>query len=900
MPTLHIIDGHSQVFRAYHAIRGGLSTSTGIPTNAIHGFFMSLNVFLRQEKPTHLLVTFDAGHDERTRIYPAYKSNRSETPEDLVEQMPWIQRVLSAMGVAQMRMEGQEADDLIGTVAQRAREKGFEVAILSNDKDLFQLVDDHVSVLRTAPRGGVERFGPAQVRAKMGVTPEQIIDLLGLMGDSVDCIPGVPGVGSKTAVKLLGEHGDMESVIAAAESIKQPKLKANLIEKADQARLSKELATIMRDLPVEFDPSAWEFKLTPSEELTSLLRELELRALLEEWGNHGSAAPASTEAAGTETDLIVTEQALKNLVKKLSKAPLVSFDTETTSVDAMRAELVGISLSCEAGKAAYVPVGHTDLTGMASPDQLSLETVRKILGPVLANPEIPLCGHHLKYDFKVLRRHGFTIEGMAFDTLLASYCLNPERRGHGLKVLSLDLLGVEQRRIEDLIGEGKDQMSFALVAFDEAADYAGQDADLTLRLAALLKGELEKANLLDLFLKIEMPLIEVLADMEMSGVCINTDELDVLRKELEKRLTALKKEIHNLAGHPFNIGSTSQLRAVLFDELKLPVLKKGKTGPSTDVNVLEALAAQHPLPDKILEHRSVEKLLSTYVDALPKLINPQTGRIHTHFNQTIAATGRLSSSDPNLQNIPVRSEMGRRIRAAFHPSERDHVFLAADYSQIELRIAAHLSGDPVMVEAFTRGDDIHTATAATVNGIDPSDVTSAQREAAKRVSFGILYGISAHRLSQELKIPRAEAQGLIDQHFEKFAGLKAWIEKTLEQAREKGFVNTITGRRRFVPDIGSKNFNLRSAAERIAVNTPVQGSAADMIKIAMRMIAERLQTSDLRAKMVLQIHDELIFDLPSDEVDSLRLIAVETMADALPLTVPVVVDVAVGSTWAEC
>jgi DNA polymerase-1 len=531
---------------------------------------------------------------------------------------------------------------------------------------------------------------------------------------------------------------------------------------------------------------------------------------------------------------------------------------------------------------------------------MELETVRDELGPLMADPKVLKCGQHLKYDLKIMRRAGFEVNGLEFDTLLASQCLNPDKRGHGLKDLALNRLGVQQTRIEEVIGDGKNQISFAEVAIEDAAAYAAQDADLTLRLAEDLRAELESAGLLPLYMNIEMPLVEVLADMEMAGVAVDTAHFDALRQELQSQLVACRKEIHDIAGRPFNISSTPQLREILFDELKLPVLKRGKTGASTDVGVLETLAKDHPLPAKILEHRSLEKLLSTYVEPLPALVNPETKRIHTHYHQIGAATGRLSSSEPNLQNIPVRTEMGRRIREGFRPRAKENVFLAADYSQIELRIAAHLTGDPGLIEAFEQGEDIHRATAARVHGISSDAVTKEQREAAKRVSFGILYGISAHRLSNDLGISRAEGQEMIDQYFKTFAGVKTWIDRTLEEARERGHVTTLTGRRRHIPDIQSRNFNLRMAAERVAVNAPVQGSAADLIKIAMRRIAEHIAQSDLEARMILQVHDELIFDLPKREVDTLRPAVIDLMAGAMDLRVPVVVDVNIGETWADC
>lgn len=892
-PTLHLIDGHSQVFRAYHAIRDGLSTSTGIPTNATFGFLNTLRTLIAEERPSHLIVTFDAGHAARSEMYEAYKSNRAETPPDLAEQLPWIERVLEALGVRTVRIEGQEADDVIATLTRQARARGFEVKILSNDKDLFQLVGEGVTVMRTQPRGPTLRCDAGAVQEKMGVPPERITDLLGLMGDSVDCIPGVPGVGEKTAAKLIAEHGDLEAVLASAAAIKQPKLRENLQAHAETARLSKRLATLDDAVPgVAFDPETCAWSLRPNPRLTALLRELEFGGLLEAWG--GTPAPAETM-----TETLATAAALRAFAEKARRAPLLALDTETDDLDPVGSPPVGISMSIEPGQAVYIPIGHRQM-GERVDGQVTLDEVREILGPVLADERVPKAGQNLKFDLKVLQAAGLALRGIVFDTLIASHCLNPDRRGHGLKELSLERLGVSQTPISDLIGTGKSQITMSEVDVATAARYAGQDADMTLRLALQMREEMEEQGLADLFSNLEMPLIEVLAAMEVAGVAIDAAQFEALRAEITARLAELTHEIHRMAGRPFNIASTPQLREVLFEELRLPVIKKTKTGASTDVEVLEALAPEHPLPAKILEHRSLEKLLGTYVDALPRLIHPRTKRLHTTFHQMGAATGRLSSSDPNLQNIPVRSEMGRRLRAGFVPRSPGWVLMAADYSQIELRIAAHLSGDEAMCEAFTRGEDIHRATAARVAGVAPEAVTPEQREAAKRVTFGILYGISAHRLAMDLKISRAEGQALIDQCFASFPGVKAWIDQTLAEARERGYVTTLLGRRRFVPDIQSRNFNLRAAAERVAVNTPVQGSAADLIKVAMVRLSQRLRREGLRAVMCVQVHDELIFDLPGEEVERLRPIVVETMAGALPLRVPVVVDVSVGRSWAEC
>ena len=892
--VLAVIDAFSLFFKAYYAIRG-LTNEAGMPTNGLFGFVKMMQKLLSERKPDYVTVALDSPTPTfRAQIYPQYKANRPEPPADLLEQIPWLKRILEAWGLAAVQCDGFEADDVIGCLARRAERQGLEALIVSADKDLFQLVTERVRFLRFQA-DDMEVYGPREIHARLGVWPHQVPDYLALVGDSSDNIPGVPRIGPKTAVQLLGEFQDLDALFSGLDRIKNARQRALLEQGRDSARLSKRLATIEDNLPLPIDWNSlrWDGKMS-TPELNALFRELGFKSLVVEPVQSPAKGP---QAAKASYSTLRSEEELEGFAARARKAPILAVDTETTAVDPMRAELVGISLSVQPAEAVYVPIGHR-FPG-ENKRQPSLEAVGRILGPVLADPGVPKTGQNIKYDLKALRRAGLTLQGIAFDTSLASYLLDPGEE-HGLKSMSKRLLGVEQTPISQLIGAGKGQITMAEVPIDAAADYACQDADFTLRLTDRLGAELAEAGLDGLMRNLELPLIEILADMEMEGIRLDVGRLAGLARQMRERLGALTREIHEAAGHAFNINSSKQVATVLFEEIGLKPVKTGKTGYSTDLSVLEKLAGQHPLARLLVEYRAYEKLLSTYVEPLPAMVHPETGRLHCSFSQTITATGRLSCHDPNLQNIPVRTELGREIRRAFLPNRPGEVLLAADYSQIELRILAHLSGDKELVEAFRQNQDIHRLTAAKIFGCVPEMVTDEMRSQAKVVNFGILYGMSATRLADEFGISRPAAQRFIDEYFAAYPGVKAWTQAVIEEGREAGSVKTLSGRIRRVPDLRSRSSQARRAAERIAVNTPVQGAAADMIKMAMIGIHRRLRGSKLQARMLLQIHDELVFSTPADEAEQLAALAIEEMESALPLNVPVRVDVATGANWAEC
>jgi DNA polymerase-1 len=935
-PTLLLVDGLSLVFQAFYAIRG-LTNAQGVPTGAVLGFTRAVQKMLSTFEPSHAVVAFDSpGPSFRKAIYDAYKANREEAPEDFHQQLPYVFRILDAMQIPRIAKGGFEADDLIGTLARRADAEGLRVLIATADKDLFQLVNDHVSVLRTR-KDDMQVYGPAEVRERMGVPPEKIVSYLALVGDTSDNIPGIPKVGPKTATALLQEFATLDEILNNLDRVANARQRALIEENAELGRLSARLATIDCAVDIETD---WEsFRLTwkpDAPELVALYRELGFTSLLREL----KAAPATTpsglsadpDAASVEAGFgvfagapeqepqpkkaavepdgavqyraVLTEGDLCQVADEIRRVRRVALDTETTSVDAMTADLVGISLSVVAREAWYIPVGHR-IAGDAG-RQLSLETVREALGPVLADPAIAKLAHNAKYDLRILARHSLPVQGLTCDTMLASYVLNPERR-HGLKALALELLGGEMQEIDSLIGRGKNAGTMDLVEIDRVVPYACADADLTLRLAELLEPQLAADPELDrLFREIEMPLVEVLDDMEAEGVTVDTTALAALSRDLHKQAEEVARSIYDLAGHPFSINSPKQVADVLFGEIGLQPQGKtasgaaGKNQYSTKSEVLEELSLLHPLPKRLLEYRHLDKLLSTYVDALPQMVNPRTGRVHTSFNQFIAATGRLSSSSPNLQNIPARGPLAKTIRRAFVPNGPNQVLLAADYSQIELRVMAHLSQDPGLIRAFVEGTDIHMQTATRIFDTVPELVTSDMRSQAKVVNFGVLYGMSAHRLSRELTISRPQAQKFIDEYFEAYPGVRTWSESLIEEAKRTGYVKTLSGRRRNVPNLNVRNKNEQANAIRMAVNTPVQGTAADLIKIAMIRLYREMRRLGVRAKMVLQVHDELVFSLPREEVDAFEPVVRRIMENALPLQVPLVVDVQVGKDWSEC
>jgi len=908
-PTLYIVDGHSQIYKAFYGIRA-LSTSKGVPTNAIYGFVQILHRLVESRRPDYMAIVFDTPAPcFRHELYPAYKANRQAQPEDLSAQIPWIKRILGEMRLGVLEQDGFEADDVIATLARAGRSQGFDVWIVTADKDLFQLVGPHVRVLRMEPDRELE-IDAQGVREKMGVPPEQIPDLLGLVGDSSDNIPGVPKVGPKTGVALLERFPTVEEIYRNIDFIPNERLRGLLAPHAQTALLSKRLATVKDDLPLAVRLEDLKRRECNVAGLRAIYEELELRRLLERLNALQPAgaveppppdAPAVAFAAvvverRTDYRPIVTPDDLAAYVARIRPGQWLAIDTETSELDVMRASLVGLSLALEPHAAVYIPVGHQTLAAAQTP----LAAVREILGPVLADPAVPKTGHNLKFDMKILARNGMRLEGIRFDTLLASYLLDPDRASHGLKVLGRDRLGIAMEEISELIGKGKKQISLADLEIERVFGYACCDADVSLQLQERLMPELEAKGMRRLMEEIEIPLLGILSRMEMAGVRIDREHLANVSREFNARLAGLAREIYDMAGTTFNIGSPRQVAQVLFERLGLKPRKQGKTGYSTDVVVLEQLSREgHPLPKKLLEYRMLDKLKTTYCDSLPTMVNPATGRIHTNYNQAVAATGRLSSSDPNLQNIPIRTPEGRLIRRGFLPLEDGHVLMAADYSQIELRVLAHFTRDASLVGAFQSGRDIHNLTASRIFGCPADEVGEEMRRVAKLINFGIIYGMSADRLARQLEISRTQARKFIDDYFAVYPGVRAWTHEIVSLAREQGFVTTLAGRRRAIADIQSRNHNLRQAAERVAVNTPIQGTAADLMKVAMIAVERRLRRMGGRAQMIMQVHDELIFDLPESEVQNVRTAVAEEMESAMALDVPLRVDVKIGRNWEE-
>lgn len=899
---LFIIDGSAFAYRSYFAIRTGLSDSKGRPTNAVYGFTRVLLKTVREHKPSHLIVVFDApGKTFRDDWYPAYKATRPPTPEDLIVQIPLMDKVVDAFGIPLLRVTGVEADDVMGTLARRAEQAGMECALVTGDKDLLQLVTPHVRVYDPSKGDDGLWYDEAAVKDRFGVPPERVIDALGLMGDSADNVPGVRGIGEKTARKLLEAYGSIEGVYEHIDEIKGS-VRDKLAADHDNALLSRRLVTIVTDIDFSFDLESARIQEPDPARLVETFSELEFQSMLEGY----------LPQAGTEEHLqyvLVTDEAqLKAAIDEMRTAGEFAVDTETTSEDPMRATLVGISLSAQPQRAYYIPVGHAadSLTRYRDPDDLfSQEEVAVVpralvieaVRPLLEDESVRKAGHNIKYDLIVFERSGIRLRGISMDTMVASYLTDPSRLRHNLNEVSLQYLKRKTIPITDLIGTGSKAVTFDKVPVDRACEYACEDADLTGRLTGVFRPILRERALEPLFEEVELPLIGVLARMEMAGIAIDVKVFDRLQRQIAARLGALEKEIHDGAGGPFQINSPKQLQTILFEKLGLPPKRKTKTGFSTDVDVLEELASEHPLPAKILEYRTLEKLRGTYVEALPRLRHPETGRIHTSFNQAVAATGRLSSSDPNLQNIPVRTEIGREIREGFVPGQNDYRLISADYSQIELRILAHLSGDEGLLEAFRHNADIHAETAARVFGLTPDQVTPDMRRQAKAVNFGVVYGISAFGLAKNLGISNGEAARFIEQYFTRYPGVRRWLDDTIERARQDGYVTTLLNRRRYLPDLKSSDVNTRKGAERAATNTPVQGTAADVIKLAMVRLDAALRGT--QARLLLQVHDELLVEAPATHSEAVAARMREIMENALSLDVPLRVDVGIGNNWAE-
>jgi len=890
--VLVLVDGSAFIFRAYHALPH-MSNAAGLSTNALRGYLSMLMKTLDAYPAAYSAVVMDPiGGTFRHEMYDAYKANRPPTPEDLKEQFPYVQPLTDAMGIPTVRVEGVEADDVIATLARRGASAGLEVVIASGDKDLMQLIGDGVSMVDSM-KG--KTWGADAVEEKFGVPPAGVGEVLAIMGDSSDNIPGVKGIGAKGAAALIQQFGTLEEVYARLDEVEKPRTRKLLEESREVALLSRKLVALKEDveLPDGFD---W---LKPRDKdhavLLPLLEELEFRTMIRSIGPAPAAEQAEAEA---ETDpmppvtLVTDVAALTELRQALEGVEDFALDTETTSLRATEAELVGLSFCTAEDKIWYVPVGHR------AGRQLSPEVVRESLGPLLADPEKGKIGQNFKYDQVVLRTNGYEIHGLVFDTLIASTLLDPGRQSNSLDNLAKDHLGWRMVSYKEVTTRGGVQIGFQDVPVSVAARYGGEDAWVTWRLAQDFRARMKDKPFEALYQDVELPVSELLADMEVRGIGLDAEVLAEMSTGFRKRIVTLEREIHTLAGRPFNVNSTQQLGDILFNKHGLPPKKKTKTGFSTNSTVLEELRDLHPLPGLVLEYRGVAKLQSTYVDALPKLLNPRTGRLHTSFSQAIAATGRLSSEKPNLQNIPVRSEDGRRIRKAFVPTE-GCCFLAADYSQIELRIMAHLSGDPQFIEAFREGQDIHTRTASELFSVAPATVTKEMRGLAKTINFGILYGMSSYRLGRENQMSPKEAKAYIDRYFDRYPGIQTWKEMTLEGARTNGYVETLLGRRRALPDLGSRNHNAKAAAERMAVNTPVQGSAADVVKLAMLACVRDLDAAGLDAQVLLQVHDELIFELPPAQLDETREIVIRAMEGAVDLSVPLKVDLGWGNDWAE-
>ena len=914
---LILVDGSSYLFRAYHVpYLQALSTTSGQSTGAITGVLNMLGSLKKDYPNGNIIAIFDAkGKTFRNDMYPEYKANRPPMPDDLRTQIAPLHDIITAMGLPLLVIPDVEADDVIGTLAKQADELGIETVISTGDKDMAQLVTPHVRLINTMTDVEMDVAG---VSEKFGVRPDQIIDYLALMGDKVDNIPGVVKCGPKTAVKWLTEHGTLDEVIANADKVKG-KIGENLRDALDQLPLSYQLATIKCD--VELEKTAAE--LAPSkpdiDALRSLYQEFELKRLLADLdkGSSGTqtashskikASDSATkpksvdvtrvEVTESEYDIILDKEAFNQWLEKLASSDAFAFDTETTSVDYMKADLVGLSFAIEVGKAAYVPLKH-DYDD--APEQLELEWVLAQLKPLLESTKIKKVGQNLKYDANVLSHYDITIQGASFDTMIESYCYNSVATRHNMDALALKYLDYKTVHFEDIAGKGAKQLTFNQIEIEKAGQYAAEDADITLRLHQAIFPALEQLpEQLSVYNDIEMPLMPVLAQMEQTGVLIDCDILDQQSHSIGQRLDELEIEAHNLAGKSFNLSSPKQLQQILFEELKIPVIKKTPKGaPSTAEEVLQELALDYPLPKVILENRGLSKLKSTYTDKLPLMVSPKTGRLHTSYHQAVTATGRLSSTEPNLQNIPIRSEQGRKIRRAFI-APKDYKIVAIDYSQIELRIMAHLSNDKGLVTAFSEGKDVHRATAAEIFAVDLDEVTTDQRRSAKAINFGLIYGMSAFGLAKQLNIGRNQAQEYQNKYFERYPGVLTYMEETRQQASEQGFVETLFGRRLYLPDINAKNGMRKKAAERAAINAPMQGTAADIIKKAMLAVAAWLaEQNDDRIKMTMQVHDELIFEIHQDTVEESTAKLVELMNNAVELSVPLIAEAGVGDNWDE-
>ena len=903
--TFYIIDGHAQIYRSYYAPFRDLTSPTGEPTRATHVFCQSLLNLIRTRRPDYLAMAMDVSDETvfRHDIYPEYKANREPPPEDLPPQAERIVSIVEAMGIPVVRLAGFEADDLMATICQRLTKADLDIYLISKDKDLEQLLTD------TGPGGGsVRLYDPgkdevidaASLLETKGYRPGQVVEVQTLAGDNVDNVPGVKGVGVKTAAKLIAKYGNAQAVIDHADEL-TPKQKENVLAFAEQMPVTRELVTLRRDVDFPFDLESARFGGVPVDGVEPIFAELGFNRLTEQLESFRQGPTPADRAAATtgrgqaDYRLVDTAEALVALAKDLARQPAFAFDTETTGLHPVGAELVGLSFSWKAGTGYYVPLRS------ATGDTLPLELVIEKLGPALADASIKKVGQNVKYDLIVLKQVGVEVAGVYFDTMIASFVLNPARRSHGMDALARELLDYDPIPITDLIGKGKSQITLDEVELQRVCEYAAEDADVTWRLYEVLSRQLADSPFEELFFETEMPLVEVLAQMEHNGIALDTDILATMSNTMARRMAELTRQIHHHAEHEFNIDSTKQLANVLFDEQRLPVIRKTKTGRSTDADTLETLArtTDSPIPPLVLEYRELAKLKGTYVDTLPEMICHRTGRIHASFNQTGTVTGRLSSSDPNLQNVPVRTESGRQIRSAFVVGLEDHTLLVADYSQIELRVLAHFCQDDKLLEAFRTGLDIHAFVASQVNGVPMTEVTRDQRSRAKAVNFGIIYGQTAFGLSRALNISRSDAESFIAEYFLRYPRIRLFIDECIVKARRTGYAATILGRRRPIEELHSRNKQRVAFAERIAVNTVIQGSAADLIKKAMIAIHQAIRTGRLKSRMLLQVHDELVFETPKKLVEPETEAIRAMMTTALPLDVPVVVDIATGPNWLE-
>ena len=898
---LFLIDGSALAYRSYFAfVRNPLINSKGENTSAVFGFLNSLLKIIDEQQPEYLAAVFDTPEPTfRHELYPEYKATRQKMPDEMRDQLPRIKQVLEVLNIPVIEVPGMEADDVMGTLAKQAEQQKLETYLVTGDKDFFQLVSPLIRVYNPRRAGEeVEILDEKGVLQKIGLPPDKIVDYLSLMGDSSDNVPGVAGIGPKTAKEILGQFESIEDVYNNLDQVSRDAIRNKLTADREQAFLSRKLVTLDTQVPLPLSIEDLTRKAPDHDSAFNLIKELEFTSLLERF-----TSTEKTEKVNYIT-IVATDQ-LKQFVAKLQSCQQFTFDLETTDVDPMKAEIVGLSFSWNEGEAYYIPAvsekvaATTDLFTDNKFRGFPLHTALQYLNPIFKNESIKKCGQNVKYDRLVLSRAGVEVKGVDFDTMVASYVVNPSLRQHNLDALALAYFNYQKIPTKSLIGTGKKQITMAEVPIEDVSRYACEDADFTQRLRHVLEPKIINFDLKQLFDEVEMPLVEVLMDMERNGVSLNVSLLGEMSKQLDQRLNQLIEKIYELAGVEFNINSTKQLAEVLFKKLELPVIRRTKTGPSTDVAVLETLAKEHQLPRELLEYRQLTKLKSTYVDALPRLINPKTGRVHTSYNQTVAATGRLSSSDPNLQNIPIRTEIGRKIREAFVPVDDNHVILDADYSQVELRIMAHLSQDPTLIKAFQDGKDIHRETAALVFKVSPEEVTDDMRRKAKEVNFGIMYGMGPYGLASRLEISQEEAEMFIINYFANYPKIQEFMAQSQGFARENGYVTTLLNRRRYLPDIHSDNRRVREFAERNAINTPIQGTAADLIKVAMINIFHRMKEQKLKTKMIMQVHDELVFEVPEKEVDTVEKLVRSEMENAIELSVPIKVDVGIAKNWLE-